>query len=196
MRTDFNRGFSMGGAGPGTAAHHASLWAAASPGATVDTFIFRGNGQSSRLTSSGSGDFMMSPITRQPVQLSVVYMVRLMASEKPLNYGPCDGGGGIDRFIIHPNTAHNSNPVPRKRPAAHGCFDVEGATHPRQVRFTTDAALQSDGSLPDALEQHWAARVEAAVVGRDKVQVTTSNVTAPTFYAPWPLSSIRAPPRS
>ena len=192
-------GFSMGGASVWhLAAHHAGLWAAASPGAgfaetatyakvfaegkepppwweqvlwrCYDATAYAGNlTNTSLIAYSGEID---------PQKQSADIMEKAMAGE----------GLKIERFI-GPKTAHKYEPETKKQLAAR--FDdliARGREPmPPKVRFTTYTLRYNkmEWIEIDALEKHWErADVNAELVDEGTFRITTKNVAAFTIALP------------
>ncbi|MFN3323580.1 MAG: prolyl oligopeptidase family serine peptidase [Bryobacteraceae bacterium] len=186
------RGFSMGGASTWhVAAHHAGLWAAASPGAGfAETAEYR------RVFETGP----IPPWYEQ--KLWHLYN----ATDYALNFYHCPTvaySGELDRqkqaadimarflseegmrltHIIGPKTEHRYHPDSKVEIdrlidaiAARG-----GDPYPRKVRFTTWTLAYSRMKWVTlhGLGKHWErARIEAEIAGDIEVRVKTSNVTA------------------
>jgi hypothetical protein len=189
------RGFSMGGAATWhLAAHYASLWAAASPGAGfVDTFIFQ---KVSRWPTQPpwyvqklwhlydatdyAANLFNCPVVAysgeiDPQREAAELMTRAMASE------------GIDLVhIIGPKTAHKFEPAAKEEVARRvDALMAKGRDPlPKKVRFTTWTLRYNNMAwiTIDGLEQHWnRARVDAEIVTPEIIQATTTNVSALTF---------------
>src|ERR1051326_8275 len=205
------RGFSMGGAATWhIGAHHASLWAAISPGAGfVDTFIFQ---KVSRWPTQPpwyveklwhlydvtdyAANLFNCPVVAYSGEIdaqreAAELMNRAMARE------------GIELVhIIGPNTAHKFEPKAKEEVARRVDALMEKGRDPlpKKVRFTTWTLRYNNMAwiTVDGLEQHWTrARVDAEIVSPDLIQATTTNVSALTFSinptgAPFRLVSQRA----
>jgi hypothetical protein len=192
------RGFSMGGASTWhLAAHHPGLWAAASPGAGfVDTAIFQ----------------KFSERTNQPTwyeeRLWHLYDVTDYAANL-FNCPVVAYSGGIDPqkqaadlmtramgleglelvHIIGPNTGHKFEPKAKEEVARRvDALVAQGRNPvPKQIRFTTWTLRynEMDWVTVDGLDRHWhRARVEAEILGPDRIKVTTTNVSALTLSIP------------
>ena len=189
------RGFSMGGAATWhIGAHHASLWAAISPGAGfVDTFIFQ---KVSRWPTQPpwyveklwhlydvtdyAANLFNCPVVAYSGEIdaqreAAELMNRAMARE------------GIELVhIIGPNTAHKFEPKAKEEVARRVDALMEKGRDPlpKKVRFTTWTLRYNNMAwiTVDGLEQHWTrARVDAEIVSPDLIQATTTNVSALTF---------------
>jgi hypothetical protein len=189
------RGFSMGGAATWhVAAHHASLWAAASPGAGfVDTFVFQ---KVSRWPTQPpwyvqklwhlydvtdyAANLFNCPVVAysgeiDPQREAAELMNRAMARE------------GINLVhIIGPNTAHKFEPNSKEEVARRFDALMEKGRDPlpKKVRFTTWTLRYNNMAwvTVDALDQHWTrARIDAELVTPEIIQATTTNVSALTF---------------
>ena len=195
------RGFSMGGAATWHfAGHYAGLWAAASPGAGfVDTAIFQnifklGSTQSDppwyvqRLwhlydVTDYAANLYDCPVVAysggiDPQKQAADLMSVAMAAE------------GLDLVhIIGPNTGHKFEPKAKAEVARRVDALMEKGRDPlpRRVRFTTWTLRynQQDWVTVDLLGRHWErARVEAEILGPDRIKVDTTNVTALTLSMP------------
>ncbi len=195
------RGFSMGGAAAWHfAGHHAGLWAAASPGAGfVDTAIFQnifklGSTQPDppwyvqRLwhlydVTDYAANLFNCPVVAysggiDPQKQAADLMSAAMAAE------------GLELVhIIGPNTGHKFEPGAKAEVARRVDALMEKGRDPlpRRVRFTTWTLRynQQDWVTVDRLGRHWErARVEAEILGPNRVQVETTNVTALTLSMP------------
>lgn len=192
------RGFSMGGAAAWhLAVHHASLWAAASPGAGfADTFIFQNGAHwptphpwyEQRLwhlydATDYAANLFNCPVVaysgeidgqRQAAEL----MSRVMEDE------------GLDLVhIIGPNTGHQFEPVAKAEVGRRVDALVEKGRDvtPHKVRFTTWTLRYNQMAwvTVDAMERHWSrARVEAEITAGDSIEVSTTNVAALTLSMP------------
>ena len=192
------RGFSMGGAATWhLAAHHAGLWAVASPGAgfvetplytkafeknppptwyeqklwhLYDATDYAGNLFNCRVVAySGEID---------PQKKAADFMVKAMAAE-----------GLALTHIIGPNTAHKYEPKAKLKVAelVDAAANAGRNPLPKQVKFTTWTLRynQMDWVTVDALEQHWnRARVNAEIMDDQKILVQTTNVSALTLVMP------------
>ena len=187
------RGFSMGGAATWhLAAHHAGLWACASPGAGfVDTPIYQkifgkkplppwyeqklwhlydAVDYAANLSNCGlvaySGEI-------DPQKQAADLMAKAMAAE-----------GMTMTHIIGPNTGHKYEPKAKLEVAAKvDAIANQGRNPwPSEVKFTTWTLRynQMDWVTIDRLEKHWArARVNAKIISSGEnpaIEVTTTNV--------------------
>jgi pimeloyl-ACP methyl ester carboxylesterase len=192
------RGFSMGGAGAWhMAVHHASLWAAAQPGAGfVDTYIFQNGAKwpsphpwyEQRLWHlydclDYAANLFNCPVVaysgeidgqRQAAEL----MTAAMAAEGlPLVH------------IIGPKTGHQFERRAKEQIASRMDELVSKGRNfmPKKVRFTTWTLRYNQMAwiTVDEMERHWErARVEAEIKTGDRVDVSTINVNALTLSMP------------
>jgi len=204
------RGFSMGGAATWhLAAHYAWMWAAASPGAGfVDTAIFQKVSQWTNQppwyqkklwhlydVTDYAANLFNCPVVAysgeiDPQKQAADLMGRAMAAE------------GLDLVhIIGPNTAHKFEPKAKEELARRvDALMAQGRNPmPKKVRFTTWTLRYNRMAwiTVDGLERHWErARIEAQIVGADRIEATTRNVSALTFSMPTglcPLARARRP---
>jgi hypothetical protein len=185
----------MGGAATWhLAAHYASLWAAASPGAGfVDTFVFQ---KVSRWPTQPSwyvqklwhlydvtdyaANLFNCPVVAysgeiDPQREAAELMNRAMAGE------------GIELVhIIGPKTAHKFEPNAKEEVARRvdALMEKGRDPFPKKVRFTTWTLRYNNMAwiTIDGLEQHWArARVDAEIISPELIHATTTNISALTF---------------
>ncbi|HZK82096.1 MAG TPA: prolyl oligopeptidase family serine peptidase [Humisphaera sp.] len=191
------RGFSMGGAACWMfATHHAGLWAAAAPGAGyTETAEFL------HITDLSTVPWYQQELWH--LYDSVDYAVNLYNCPTVSYSGELDGqrqaanmmakalaGEGIDLTQVIGAGAHH-NYVPAAKEEINRRLDSI-ARHgrdplPSHVKFTTWTLRYNsmDWVMVDALHHHWErARVDAEIVGRHSVKVTTENVAALTLRMP------------
>src|SRR6202453_2100235 len=192
------RGFSMGGAATWhLAAHHAGLWAAASPGAGfVDTPVYQ-------------KIFEKKPLPPWYEQKLWHLYDAVDYAGNLFNCGLVAYSGGIDpqkqaadlmanamaaeglkmTHIIGPNTGHKYEPKAKEEVArlVDAIADKGRKAWPKEIKFTTWTLRynQMDWVTVDGLEKHWErARVNARIVPQDEnaeIQVATTNVLALTL---------------
>jgi pimeloyl-ACP methyl ester carboxylesterase len=192
------RGFSMGGAAAWhLAVHHASLWAAAQPGAGfVDTYIFQ------------NGAKWTSPHPWYEQRLwhlydSLDYAANLFNCPVVAYSGEIDGqrqaaelmtaamaAEGLPLVhIIGPKTGHQFERGAKEEVARRmDALASKGRDFmPKKVRFTTWTLRYNQMAwiTVDEMQRHWdRARVEAEVKNDDRVDVATINVNALTLSMP------------
>jgi pimeloyl-ACP methyl ester carboxylesterase len=192
------RGFSMGGAAAWhLAAHHASLWAAAQPGAGfVDTYIFQ------------HGEKWPSPHPWYEERLwhlydAIDYAANLFNCPVVAYSGEIDGQRQAAELmtaamteeglslvhIIGPKTGHQFERGAKEEIARHiDAFAAKGRdTMPKKVRFTTWTLRYNQMAWisVDEMERHWnRARVEAEIKNSDRIELATLNVNALTLAMP------------
>jgi len=192
------RGFSMGGAAAWhLAVHHASVWAAASPGAGfADTFIFQ------------NGAHWPAPHPWYEQQLwhlydATDYAANLFNCPVVAYSGEIDGqrqaaelmsrameDEGLELVhIIGPNTGHQFEPVAKAEVGRRidALVSKGRDVTPDKVRFTTWTLRYNQMAwvTVEAMERHWRrARVEAQISGGDTAEVSTTNVAALTLCMP------------
>ena len=192
------RGFSMGGAATWhMATHHAGLWAVAAPGAGfVDTAVFQ------KIFEKGP------PPTWYEVKLWHLYDSKDYAGNL-FNCGVVAYSGEIDGqkqaadlmakamaaeglelvHIIGPKTGHKYEPKAKEEVAQRVDVLANAGRNPmpKQIKFTTWTLRynQMDWVTVDGLEHHWErARVNAEILGDNKITVNTTNVSALTLAMP------------
>ncbi|MDB6124345.1 MAG: alpha/beta hydrolase: peptidase or carbohydrate esterase [Pedosphaera sp.] len=193
-----DRGFSMGGAATWhMVAHHAGLWAAASPGAGfVETAIYQ------KIFEKGlqptwfeqklwhlydatdyAGNLFNCPVIAysgeiDPQKQAADLMAKAMTAE------------GLDLVhIIGPNTGHKYEAKAKLEVARRVDMLVTQGRNPmpKQVKFTTWTLRynQLDWVTVDGLDQHWnRARVNAEILDDSRIKVDTTNVSALTLSMP------------
>lgn len=192
-------GFSMGGASTWhIAAHHAGLWAAASPGAGfADTAVYgkvfaegkepppwweqvlwRFYDATDYASNLANTSLVAYSGEIDPQKASADLMEKVMAGE----------GLKLERFI-GPNTAHKYEPNTKKDLEKRlGEIAAKGRDpSPAKVHLTTYTLRYNRMNWVnvDALERHWLrADVDAAVAG-DRIVIKTRNVAALRFFSPF-----------
>jgi pimeloyl-ACP methyl ester carboxylesterase len=204
------RGFSMGGAATWhLAAHHAGLWAAAAPGAGfVDTAVFQKVAQWTNQppwyvqqlwhlydATDYAANLFNCPVVAYSGEIDAQkqaadLMTKAMAAE------------GLELVhIIGPNTAHKFEPKAKEEVARRIDALAEKGRNPvpKKVRFTTWTLRYNRNHwvTVDALEHHWTrARVEAEIVGSDRINLSTTNVSALTLSMPLGLCPLETSHRA
>jgi len=192
------RGFSMGGAAAWhLAVHHASMWAAAQPGAGfVDTYIFQ------------NGAKWSSPAPWYEERLwhlydCLDYAANLFHCPTIAYSGEIDGQRQAAELmsaamaeeglplvhIIGPKTGHQFERGAKEELSRRiDAFAAQGRDFiPRKVHFTTWTLRYNHMAwiTVDELNRHWTrARVEAEIKNGDSIDISTINVNALTLSMP------------
>ena len=191
------RGFSMGGAACWQfATHFAGLWAAAAPGAGfAETAQFSGLGTADSLpwyektlwhmydSTDYAGNLFNCPTVAYSGEIdkqrqAAEIMTKAMAAE-----------GLKLTHVIGPKTAHKYEPEAKKEVArlVDDLANIGRNPVPNEIRFTTWTLRynQMKWVTVDALGKHWErARVNAEIVDKNSIKLTTQNVTALTLSMP------------
>ena len=185
------RGFSMGGAGCWhLAAHHASDWAAAAPGAGfAESLEYLGLSKKGTLppqyertlwglydaTLYAGNFFNTATVAYSGEDDKQIQAARVM--ERFLT-----GEGLTLRHVIGPKTGHKYHPAAKAEiderinaivARGRNAVPSEGRLVTRTLRYNRQAWVQVDG-----LEEHWMpARVEAGLIGNRHIEISTLNVS-------------------
>jgi hypothetical protein len=204
-------GFSMGGAaGWHVAAHHAGLWAAASPGAG-----FAETAQYAKVFAAGKEPppwfeqklWRLYDATEYAANLANCPLIAYSGEIDPqkqsadiMEAAMSREGLKLER-LIGPKTAHKYEPETKKELERRLSDYVKKGREemPAKVRFTTYTLRyhKMEWIEIDALEKHWErAHIDAELVDEGGFRVATKNVAAFTIalpVAPAPLDKTRPP---